>query len=192
MPAHACPPWLGHLLAGAPRRLLHDPRSLLGPFVTESMTVLEPGPGMGFFTLELARLVGPSGRVVAVDVQPAMLDALRRKAEKANLMSRIDLRQVQGDRMNLVDLEATVDFVLAFAMVHEVPDTAAFFREIASLLRLGGKVLVAEPIFHVTKKAFAATIGKAESAGLHVESRPAVRISHTAVLVKNVSNQGEA
>jgi ubiquinone/menaquinone biosynthesis C-methylase UbiE len=53
------------------------------------MTVLEPGPGMGAFTLELARLVGSSGRVVAVDVQSKMLDGLKRRAKRAkgNLIS---------------------------------------------------------------------------------------------------------
>jgi tRNA A58 N-methylase Trm61 len=45
------------------RRLVHAPLALLRPYVKEGMTVLEPGPGMGFFTLDLARLVGPTGRV---------------------------------------------------------------------------------------------------------------------------------
>ena len=58
------------LLASPLRRLRCNPASLLAPHVREGMTVLEPGPGMGFFTLELARRVGHTGRVIAVDVQP--------------------------------------------------------------------------------------------------------------------------
>jgi predicted methyltransferase len=58
-----CPWWLGYLLASPLRRLRHDPSPILAPYLREGMTVLEPGPGMGFFTLELARRVGPSGRV---------------------------------------------------------------------------------------------------------------------------------
>lgn len=54
------------------------------------MTVLEPGPGMGFFTLALARLVGPSGKVIALDLQPKMIAALKRRVAKANLLSRIE------------------------------------------------------------------------------------------------------
>ena len=50
--------------------------TILSPLVSEGMTVLEPGPGMGFFTLELARLVGPHGRVVSVEMQAKMLEAL--------------------------------------------------------------------------------------------------------------------
>ena len=65
---------------------------MLKPFVRVGMTVVEPGPGMGFFTLELARLVGPEGRVIAVDVQPQMIAGLRRQAERAGLIDRIETR----------------------------------------------------------------------------------------------------
>ena len=80
MPHAVCPWRIGYLLASPLRRLLHDPAKILAPYVREGMTVLEPGPGMGFFTLELARRVGASGRVVAVDIQPRMLDRLKRPA----------------------------------------------------------------------------------------------------------------
>ena len=56
-----CPWWVGYILASPIRKLTHDPAGILAPFVRAGMTVLEPGPGMGFFTLELARLVGPTG-----------------------------------------------------------------------------------------------------------------------------------
>jgi len=91
------------------------------------MTVVEPGPGMGFFTLELARLVGPSGRVIAVDVQPKMLAELRRRAAKAGVLDRIEARQGPGDRMGLNDLNGQADFALAFAVVHELPSAGKFF-----------------------------------------------------------------
>ena len=71
-----CPSWAGYLLASPVRKLLQNPTRILEPYVRAGMNVLEPGPGMGFFTLELARLVGPEGRVVAVDVQPAMIAGL--------------------------------------------------------------------------------------------------------------------
>ncbi len=65
MPERVCPWWLGYFLASPIRRLWQNPAQILRPYVREGMTVLEPGPGMVFFTLELARLVGPfrqSGR----------------------------------------------------------------------------------------------------------------------------------
>jgi predicted methyltransferase len=63
-----CPWWIGYLLASPIRKLAQDPKGILSPLVSEGMTVVEPGPGMGFFTFELAKLIGPSGRVIAVDI----------------------------------------------------------------------------------------------------------------------------
>ena len=80
MAHRVCPWWLGYFLLSPFRRLGQNPENILAPFVQDGMTVLEPGPGMGFFTLELSRKVGASGRVVAVDIQPRMLDRLKRRA----------------------------------------------------------------------------------------------------------------
>lgn len=74
-----CPWWVGYFLASPLRRLIQDPGLVLYPHVHAGMTVLEPGPGMGFFTLELARLVGAAGRVLAVDVEPRMIRGLQRR-----------------------------------------------------------------------------------------------------------------
>jgi ubiquinone/menaquinone biosynthesis C-methylase UbiE len=104
MSHRVCPWWLGYLLASPVRRLLHDPARILAPHVREGMAVLEPGPGMGFFTLELARRVGPSGRVVAIDVQPRMLAGLRRRAARASLERRIETRQARPDSLGVEDL----------------------------------------------------------------------------------------
>lgn len=177
-----CPWWLGWLLASPLRRLAQDPARIVGPHVREGMTVLEPGPGMGFFTLELARRVGPQGRVVAVDVQPQMLAGLRRRAARAGLAARIDARLASERSLRIDDLDGRVDLVLAFAVVHELPDAAAFFREARRALAPGGKVLLAEPAGHVPAADFEATLRTAEAAGLRRAPGPAVRRSLTAIL----------
>ena len=101
-----CPWWLGYLLLSPIRRLRQNPSRIVAPYLREGMTVLEPGPGMGFFTLELARRVGSAGRVIAVDVQPRMIERLKRRALKANLAQRIDARVSRPDTMQLDGLEA--------------------------------------------------------------------------------------
>ncbi len=179
-----CPWWLGYLLASPVRRLVQDPAAILAPFVREGMTVLEPGPGMGFYTLELARLVGPRGKVVAVDVQPRMLLGLRRRAQRAGILDRIDARQVSGERMGLDDLAGQVDFTLAFAVVHELPSPERFFGEASAAMKPGGRLLLAEPRSHVSEPDFAATLRIAGQSGFRVESDPAIRWSRSAVLVK--------
>ena len=179
-----CPPWMGYLLANPVRRIWQDPRAILAPFVTARMTVLEPGPAMGFFTLELARLVGPAGRVVAVDVQARMLEALRRRAAKRGLDGRIETRLATAEGMGLADLRGRADFALAFAMVHEVKDRARFFEEVGASLKPGGRVLLAEPRGHVSDELFAEFLRLAEANGLAVSAGPAITASRTSVMVK--------
>jgi SAM-dependent methyltransferase len=178
------PWWLGYLLASPVRRLLEDPSRLLSPYVREGMTALEPGPGMGFFTLELARLVGPTGRVVAPEIQPLMIAGLKRRAKRAGLTSRVESRQVAPETLGVDDLAGSVDFVLAYAVVHEMPDAARFFQQAAAVLKPGASLLFAEPAGHVKSAEFEKDLALAAKAGLKVVERPAVRRSHAVVLKK--------
>jgi SAM-dependent methyltransferase len=182
MAPHVCPWWIGWLLVSPLRKLVQDPAAILAPHVREGMTVLEPGPGMGFFTLEAARRVGPRGRVVAVDVQPRMLAALRRRAARAGLAERVDAREARPDALGVEDLAGKVDLVLAFAMVHELADAGRFFAELRAALAPGGKVLVAEPAGHVGAAAFEESLAAAARAGLRRSPGPKVWRSRTAVL----------
>ncbi len=182
MSHRVCPWWLGPLLASPIRRLFQDPAKIVGPYVREGMTVLEPGPGMGFFTLELARRVGPRGRVVAVDLQERMLAGLLGRARRAGLSERIDARLATPGSLGVDDLAGRVDLVVAFAMVHELEDPGRFFGEVRRVLAPGGKVLVAEPAGHVGPAAFEATLAVAARAGLRSEPGPVIRWSLTAVM----------
>jgi SAM-dependent methyltransferase len=183
MANHVCPWWAGYLLASPIRRwLMQSPEDMLAPFVREGMTVLEPGPGMGFFTLPLAQLVGPAGRVIAVDIQPKMLSGLRRRALKKGLADRIETRLADQDGMPLDGLKGTVDFVLAFAMVHELPSSEVFFGQVADALKTGALLFLAEPAGHVKPERFQRELVAAQTAGLEPVSQPIVRRSLTALL----------
>jgi ubiquinone/menaquinone biosynthesis C-methylase UbiE len=86
---YVCPVRYAGLLTGWVRRLINRPKRILRPHVATGDTVVDLGCGPGFFTLPLAELVGPEGRVVAVDVQEGMLEIVRTRAEAAGLSSRI-------------------------------------------------------------------------------------------------------
>lgn len=180
-----CPWWLGYFLVNPLRRFRHDPTAILSPWVSERMWVLEPGPGMGFFTLELARLVGPQGKVIAVDVQRKMIAALERRACKAGLQDRIDSRLANAGDMGLDDLDGKIDFVLAFAVIHELPDTSRFLEEVRRALRPGRKMFVAEPKGHVKQAEFANLQETARRTGFHVDAAPAVPKSWTAIFIRD-------
>lgn len=149
------------------------------------MTVLEPGPGMGYFTVELARLVGSSGRVICVDVQPKMIERLKRRLARAGLQERVEARVAPAKSMEIRDLQDSVDFTLAFAVVHELPDAGHFFAEVAAASKPGASLLVAEPSGHVKNKDFEAQLQRAAQSGFGSTRRPAIRRSHAALLTKN-------
>jgi ubiquinone/menaquinone biosynthesis C-methylase UbiE len=170
----------GHL-DSAWRRWLQNPRKIVGPYVKQGMTVLDVGCGPGFFSMEMARLVGTSGRVIAADLQEGMLQKLREKIQGTELEPWILLHRCGRQRIGWTE---PVDFVLAFYMMHELPDQDAFFQEIASLLKPGGQMLIVEPPFHVSKTAFTKTVEKARNAGLSPVATPRVFLSKAVLLKK--------
>jgi len=182
MAEHVCPVWVGHLLASPVRKLFQNPRKILGPYVREGMTVLDVGCAMGFFSLPLAQMVGETGRVVCVDVQQPMLDALRRRARKAGYVDRIDPHLCSPDSLGLDHMNGTVDFTLASAVVHETPDPARFFSEIHALLKPGGRLLVSEPRAHVSQRAFRDTLACARQHGFTLAHESRVWSARAALL----------
>ena len=171
-----CPWWLSSTLDNPIRRLIHNPEEILGGYIESGQTVLDLGCGSGTFTIALAKMVGETGKVIAVDVQDEMLQIVRKKATKARLESRIITHKSEPDRIGISD---KVDFALAFYMVHEVPNAKAFLKEIASLLKPEGKLLIAEPIFHVSASSFKKTLEAAQLAGLKPILKPMIRFSRS-------------
>jgi ubiquinone/menaquinone biosynthesis C-methylase UbiE len=184
MENHICPWYIGYLLASPLRRLFLNPEKFLYPYVKEGMTVLEVGPGMGFFSLPLAKLVGESGHVICVDVQEKMLKNLRKRADNAGLLWKIETRLCTTTSLQIDDLKEKIDFVLAFAVVHEVPDTKKFFSEIFNSLKIGGVILVSEPAGHVTREEFDNTLSTAQSVGFQILDLLKLNRSHSVRMKK--------
>ncbi len=184
MAKHRCPHWMGWFLLCPLRRLGQRPEKILAPFVSEGMTALDVGPGMGYFSLPMARMVGPAGKVLCVDVEEKMLRSLEKRAARAGLSSRIVARACTADSLGLDDVEGRVDFALAFAMVHEVGDHDRLFADVFRALKHGGRCLFVEPRGHVRRDAFDASLAAAARAGFTVADGPKVRTSHSAVLAK--------
>lgn len=161
------------------RRWLQNPRKILAPYVSEGMTVLDMGCGPGFFSLEMAKMVGESGELIAVDLQEGMLNKLRLKIAGTPLERRVALHRCQSDSIGVTNL---VDFVLVFYMVHEVPNPEALFKELRSILKPNGKMLIVEPKFHVSSDAFEVMLNQLENTGLEVMERPTIFFSRSVVV----------
>lgn len=175
MQDHICPPWVGRLLLSPLRRLVENPSRIFAPFVRDGMVVLEPGCAMGYFTLPLARMVGTRGRVVAVDIQPRMLAVLERRARRAGLVGRIEIREAGADGLGVDDLAGSADFCPVIHVAHEVPDQNRFFAQIATTLKPGGRALLIEPRWHVTDHEFEQSRAAAAAAGLQATLSPHVQ-----------------
>jgi len=184
--AHSvCPWWIGYLLVSPLRRLLEPPERLLQPYVRPGMTVIEPGCGMGYFTLPLARLVGPTGRVVCVDLQEKMIGGLLRRARRAGLAERIVASVCSAEDLGLARFQESADLAVAIHMVHEVPDQGRLLTQLSQALKSGGRLLIKEPKGHVTPEAFERTLTLAGQAGLTASEDPVTGRGLMAVLRKN-------
>lgn len=141
--------------------------------------MLDIGCGMGFFSIGMARLVGSHGRVIAVDLQEEMLEVLRKRAAGAGMGSRIQTRRCAPDD---VGITSPVDFVLAFWMIHEVPNPTRLFRQIRTVLNPHGHFLITEPKIHVSSKDFQQTLAVAKSVGWRSAGDAPIRLSRSALL----------
>jgi ubiquinone/menaquinone biosynthesis C-methylase UbiE len=182
MDKHVCPWYIGYLLVSPLRRLFLNPEKILSPYVRSGMTVLEVGPGMGFFTLPLAKLVGETGQIICVDVQEKMLKNLRKRVDNAGLLWRIETRLCVDSALQIDDLKEKIDFVLAFAVVHEVPDAKKLFTEIFNTLKNGGVLLFSEPVGHVTREEFDITLSIAQSVGFQILDSLKINRSHSVTM----------
>jgi ubiquinone/menaquinone biosynthesis C-methylase UbiE len=114
-------------------------RSVLGPEPGER--ILEIGPGVGYYTLDVAEWVGPEGKVEIFDLQQEFLDHTLHRAAKRGLANLIP---TQGDATDLPYEDGSMDAVILTAVLGEIPDPGAALREIRRVLEPTGRLVVGE------------------------------------------------
>jgi ubiquinone/menaquinone biosynthesis C-methylase UbiE len=175
-----CPVEYAGGLDSRARKWLQNPAKILKGRVREGMVVLELGCGAGFFTTEIARMVGKSGKVIAADLQEGMLDIVRKKIKGTDIESRIVLHKCEEDRIGVSE---KVDLVLAFFMVHEVADKRKMLADIKSILKPEGSLYVIEFKMHPPKKSFNDMVNIARDVGF-VGTEMQSSLSRRAIVLK--------
>ncbi|OIP43225.1 MAG: methyltransferase type 11 [Deltaproteobacteria bacterium CG_4_8_14_3_um_filter_51_11] len=183
---HVCPWWLAYTFDNPLRRLIHPPDKILGPYVAQGMSVLDFGCGFGHYSIGMALLTGPTGRVAAVDIQQKMLDKTMARAQKAGLENIIYPVLCHEDAIGIA-LE--LDFILACNSIHETTEPASFLAEFFGLLRPGGRFLLMEPRGHLSARDFDAEVSLALQAGFFEITRPKFFGQVCSLLLKPSANK---
>lgn len=178
---HVCSVDQARGLDNSMRKWTQNPSKILAPYVKPNMIAMDMGCGPGFFTIPMAHLLNGKGKVVAVDLQQGMLDKLSKKLKGSKIASNIELFKCGADS---IAYKGQVDFILAFYMLHEVPNQEVILSEFKSILKPDGKILVVEPWFHVNKKAFSSMLNKAHKLGFASENAASIFFSRSVILTK--------
>ena len=181
MAEHVCPVWIGYLLSSPLRKLVHNPKKILGNYIEKEMVILDIGCGSGFFSKAMAEMISKRGKVIAADRQEGMLNLVEMKIQDNGLKNKIILHKCEEDKIGISE---PVDFVLAFYMVHEVPDQINFLKEIRSILKENSILFIVEPKGHVSKKDFKKTVENAIELGFKPIKKPRILLSRAMVLKK--------
>lgn len=146
---------------------------------------MDAGCGMGFFSIAMAKVAGPQGRVFSFDVQQQMLDVLMRRAARAGVADRITPVLAAPDGP---ELSVQADFAVASWVLHEVKNLPVFLKRVRACLKPGAGFLVMEPLFHVSLQQFDDTIELIESAGFRMTERPKIALSRSALFLASSIN----
>lgn len=173
-----CPWWLIYTFDNPVRRLFQPARRILQPLVLHGYTCLDMGCGMGYFTVPMADLVGPTGRVTGVDLQARMLQGVARRAQHHGVTSRISLCLPNAPEWTTPQ---KYDFILAIWMLHEVSDQKALLETLRTVIKTSGCLLLVEPQLHVRKRQWEESLDLAAAVGFVSRMGPPIGFSRTAI-----------
>jgi ubiquinone/menaquinone biosynthesis C-methylase UbiE len=141
--------------------------------------VLEIGPGTGYYSTEIAEWIGRDGSLEIFDIQQEMLDHTMRRMSELGIAN---VAATQGDARELPYEDASFDAAVLVTVLGEIPDQDAALREIARVLRPGGRLIVGEMFVDPHMVTLGALERRAEAAGLHLERHNGTRLAYFARL----------
>jgi ubiquinone/menaquinone biosynthesis C-methylase UbiE len=164
------PSFVGYFLDSDLRRKMQPPEWLVQRSgIEKGMTVLEVGCGSGAYTTFAARAVGEQGKVFALDIQPEMLEQLRKKLSKPENQDIVNIELKQASAYELPFAEASIDLVYMVTVLEEIPDRGRALQEVLRVLKPGGTLAVTEFLIDPDYPLVQTTIQRVTQAGFQFD-----------------------
>jgi ubiquinone/menaquinone biosynthesis C-methylase UbiE len=176
------PEFLANIIDNPLRRKIQPPSEMpIRHGVQPAMTVLEVGPGNGRYTIETARRVGNTGKVIAVDIEPKMIDRVMQRAQAegvANIEARV---------ANVYDLpfaDNVFDVVYMIAVISEIPESVRAMREFYRVLSPSGTLVLSELLTDPDYPLAQTLIRKASTANFRLKKKVGNFFAYTLIFEK--------
>lgn len=179
------PEFMADLIDNPLRRRIQPPGEMpLRHAIEPGMNVLEVGPGNGRYTIETARRVGVAGRVVAVDIEPRMIERVRHRAQTEEITN-IDARVA-----NVYDLpfdEGEFDAIYLITVISEIPEPERALHEFYRVLSPAGTLAFSELLTDPDYPLAQTIVRQASRAGFRLRNKLGNFFSYTLVFEKELS-----
>jgi len=180
------PAFLANAIDNPLRRRIQPPHEMpLRHGIEPGMTVLEVGPGNGRYTVETARAVGPTGKVIAVDIERRMIEQVILRAQAEGVTN------LEAKTASVYDLpfhDATFDAVSMIAVISEIPDPQRALREFYRVLKPAGTLAFSELITDPDYPLARTLIRKAGASQFRLRKRLGDFFAYTLVFEKTQEN----
>jgi ubiquinone/menaquinone biosynthesis C-methylase UbiE len=179
------PEFMADLIDNPLRRRIQPPGEMpLRHAIEPGMNVLEVGPGNGRYTIETARRVGVAGRVVAVDIEPRMIERVRHRAQTEEITN-IDARVANVYALPFD--EGEFDAIYLITVISEIPEPERALHEFYRVLSPAGTLAFSELLTDPDYPLAQTIIRQASRAGFRLRNKLGNFFSYTLVFEKELS-----
>jgi|WetSurMetagenome_2_1015567.scaffolds.fasta_scaffold34864_1 ubiquinone/menaquinone biosynthesis C-methylase UbiE len=160
------------------RKFIHNPQKIFSKYIKPGGSAIDIGCGPGFFTIELAKLVGEKGTVIGTDIQDEAITIINNKIKNTPLEKVVKAVKSSPESIGVTE---KLDFILNFYVLHEVKNMKKFIEEIKFMMKPESIYMLVEPKGHVNKNEFAEELDIIKNTGFKLIESPKVFFSRTAV-----------
>ena len=180
------PEFLANIIDNPLRRKIQPPSEMpIRHNIEPGMIVLEVGPGNGRYTIETARRVGNAGKVIAIDIEPKMIERVSQRAQAEGITN---LEVKVANVHNLPFEEGTFDAICMIAVISEIPQPERALNEFNRVLKPSGILAFSELLTDPDYPLARTLIRKARRAKFRLKKKVGNLFSYTLVFEKELQS----